>query len=263
MLRNCFRSPALLPKPLDWPGWIDVCGFAFLSSGADYKPPDNLVAFLKEGPPPIYVGFGSIVVDSPRKLTEIVFRVIQKTGQRAIVSKGWGGLGGDGHDIPENIFLVGSCPHDWLFQYVSCVVHHGGAGTTAMGLKLGRPTVIVPFFGDQPFWGSIVAREGVGPAPIPYKELTADKLADAIREALKPSTKQKAREVSEKMGLELGLENAVSSFHRHLDRERMGCAVCPTRPAVWWVKHLNVALSAFAMAVLVKERLLKPQNVEL
>lgn len=262
MLRNCSRSPALLPKPPDWPNCIDVCGFAFLASGADYKPPDELVAFLKEGPPPIYVGFGSIVVDRPRKLTEIVFTAIQKTGQRAIVSKGWGGLG-DGQEIPENIFLLGACSHDWLFQYVSCVVHHGGAGTTAVGLKLGRPTVIVPFFGDQPFWGSIVARYGFGPAPIPYKELTVDKLADAIREALKPSARQKAREVSEKIGLELGLENAVSSFHRHLDRETMRCALCPTRPAVWRVKHLNVALSAFAIAVLVKEGLHNPQNMEL
>ena len=82
----------------------------------------------------------------------MIFTAVKKAGVRALVSKGWGGLG-DG-DVPENIHLLGNCPHDWLFKYVSCVVHHGGAGTSAIGIAMGKPTVIVPFFGDQPFWGS-------------------------------------------------------------------------------------------------------------
>ena len=72
---------------------------------------------------------------------------------RAIVSKGWGGVGAG--EVPDDVYLIGNCPHDWLFQRVSCVVHHGGAGTTAAGIALGKPTVVVPFFGDQPFWGQV------------------------------------------------------------------------------------------------------------
>ncbi|KAE8421311.1 hypothetical protein BDV36DRAFT_280860 [Aspergillus pseudocaelatus] len=188
-------SPALLPKPQDWGENIDVCGFQFLESDTSYKPPDDLDAFLKAGDPPVYIGFGSIVVDNPAKLTEIVFEAVRLTGKRALVSKGWGNIGEGRAEVPEDVMLLGKVPHDWLFQHVSCVVHHGGAGTTAAGLVLGRPTVIVPFFGDQPFWGSIVARAGAGPHPVPYKQLTAEKLAEAINKALEPSTLEKAEEI--------------------------------------------------------------------
>lgn len=65
-----------------------------------------------------------------------------------------GGLGGV--EVPPHVFILGNIPHDWLFdkERVSAVVHHGGAGTTAIGLAKGRPTVVVPFFGDQGFWGA-------------------------------------------------------------------------------------------------------------
>ena len=87
-------------------------------------------------------------------MTKMIFEAVEKSGVRALVSKGWGGLGADALDIPDGVFMLGNVPHDWLFHHVSAVVHHGGAGTTAAGIATGRPTVIVPFFGDQPFWGS-------------------------------------------------------------------------------------------------------------
>ncbi|PKX91190.1 putative UDP-glucose,sterol transferase [Aspergillus novofumigatus IBT 16806] len=214
-------------------------------------------------PPPIYVGFGSIVVDNPTKLTKIVFEAIVKTGQRALVNKGWGNIGAGEAEIPKNVFMVGSCPHDWLFKHVSCVVHHGGAGTTAAGLALGRPTIVIPFFGDQPFWGSIVYRAGAGPAPIPYKQLNVEKLADAINKALGPEMQEKAGEIGAMMRQENGVKCAVASFHRHLDLETLRCSICPQRPAVWWVRHSHIRLSTFAAAVLVEAGFLKPQNVVL
>lgn len=257
------RSPALLPKPGDWGDNIDVTGFAFLSSGSDYKPPDDLASFLKAGPPPIYVGFGSIVVDNPGSLTRIIFKAIRESGQRAIVSKGWGNIGAGEDEIPENIFMINKCPHDWLFQHVSCVIHHGGAGTTAAGLVLGRPTIIIPFFGDQPFWGSIVARAGAGPLPIPHKQLTVEKLTDAIKTALEPSTLEKAKEIGKQMRTEQGVRNAAASFYQHLDLESMRCSICPHLPAVWWVRHSHIKLSTFAAAVLVETGLINPRNVVL
>ncbi|KAF9893344.1 hypothetical protein FE257_011776 [Aspergillus nanangensis] len=256
-------SPALLPKPSDWDDNIDVCGFQFISTPTDYTPPADLDAFLKSGPPPIYIGFGSIVVDNPNKLTEIVFEAVRQSGQRAIVSRGWGNIGAGEASVPSNILLIDKCPHDWLFQYVSCVVHHGGAGTTAAGLLLERPTVIVPFFGDQPFWGSIVARAGAGPDPVPWKVLTAEKLAKAIEVALRPETLAKASKIGGEMQTEDGVKGAVCSFHQHLDIDRLRCSLCPNRPAVWYIQHSNMRLSAFAAAVLVETGLLKPHNIVL
>lgn len=256
------RSPSLLSKPSDWSDNIDVCGFQFLASHADYEPPAELDAFLKAGSTPIYIGFGSIVVADPAQLTKTLFEAVRQTGQRALISKGWGGLGGD-VDVPDNIFLLGNCPHDWLFKHVSCVVHHGGAGTTAAGLLQKCPTVIVPFFGDQPFWGSIVARAGAGPPPVPFRLLTADNLAAAINKALEPSTIQAASGIGEQMALETGTENAVQSFHRHLNYSRLHCAICPDRTAVWWVRHWNTKLSSFAAAVLVQAGYIHAKDIAL
>ncbi|KAJ5591949.1 uncharacterized protein N7459_002318 [Penicillium hispanicum] len=256
-------SPAVLPKPRDWGDNIDICGFSFLPSKSDYTPPDAISDFLQAGPTPIYVGFGSIVVDDPVTLTKTVFGAVEKSGQRAIISKGWGNLGVDHIDVPDNILVIGSCPHDWLFRQVSCVIHHGGAGTTAAGLALARPTIIVPFFGDQQFWGEIVARAGAGPLPIHHKQLTVDNLSKAIDTALKESTQEKAQQIAKKMEKESGVDNGVRSFHRQLDLESIRCSICPSRPAVWHVKHTEVGLSAFAAAVLVEMGRIKPDALVL
>lgn len=240
-----------------------MCGFQFLSAQSNYQPPEDLDTFLKAGNPPIYIGFGSIVVDNPSKLTQIIFEAVRRTGQRAIVSKGWSNLGAGEIDIPENIFLLGKCPHDWLFRRVSCVVHHGGAGTTAAGLLLGCPTVIVPFFGDQPFWGSIVARAGAGPQPIPFKELTPERLAAGIQDALGERAKNCAGQIGKDMRAEDGVQKAVQSFHQHMNVEALRCSICPDRPAVWWLRHSHIKLSAFAISVLVHTGHVKPRDVML
>ncbi|KAJ0421271.1 hypothetical protein BJY00DRAFT_312185 [Aspergillus carlsbadensis] len=256
-------SPALLSKPLDWPPTIDVVGFSTLPE-SPYEPPSDLSTFLSSGPPPIYIGFGSIVVDNPSHLTNLVFSAIRTTGARALVSRGWGNIGAD-EPPSEDILMIDKVPHDWLFHRVSCVVHHGGAGTTAAGLIRGRPTVIVPFFGDQMFWGSIVYRAGAGPAPVPYKELSAEKLADAIRVALKDETLSKAEDLGAQMRDEEGARNAVCSFYRHLDVKSLQCDICPGRPAVWWVKRSRtpVKLSVFAATVLVETGLVRPHELVL
>jgi UDP:flavonoid glycosyltransferase YjiC (YdhE family) len=256
-------SPALTPKPADWAPEITVSGFFFLNLESNYTPEPELAHFLAAGPPPVYIGFGSIVVDDPEGLTQTIFNAIIKSGVRAIVSKGWGGIGGDAADIPEGVFMLGNCPHDWLFKHVAAVVHHGGAGTTAAGIKAGRPTVVVPFFGDQIFWGSMVARSGAGPAPIPYKKLTAENLAAAIGFTLRPETQARARELGERIKQEKGVDVAGKSFHQFLNTDNMRCSLAPSRVAVWRVRRSKVRLSALAAAVLVKQGWLKYSDLKL
>lgn len=256
-------SPALIPKPSDWGNYIDISGFFFLNLSTNYTPAKELADFLARGPPPVYIGFGSIVVDDPNAMTRMIFEAIKKTGQRALVSKGWGGLGADQLGIPEGVFMLGNCPHDWLFQHVSCVVHHGGAGTTAAGILAGRPTVVVPFFGDQPFWGAMTARAGAGPKPIPYKNLTADKLAVQIMEALKPESLERAKELSRKIKSEDGTEAGAQSFHKQLHLQDIRCSLDPRRTAVWRVKRTDIRLSPLAAVVLGSEGLLDFSDLKL
>ena len=257
------RSPALIPKPNDWGRHISISGFYFLSLASSYTPEPDLAAFLAAGPPPVYIGFGSIVVDDPNAMTKLIFEAIRKTGVRALVSKGWGGLGADALGIPEGVFMLGNVPHDWLFKHVSCVLHHGGAGTTAAGIALGRPTIVIPFFGDQPFWGAMTARAGAGPLPIPYKQLSSHKLAAAITEALKPGTLAKAKELGERIKEEKGCEVGAKSFHDHLDVEKMRCSLAPNRVAVWRIRRTSTRLSALAANVLASENLITFADLKL
>lgn len=258
-------SPALIPKPKDWGPKISISGFYFLNLATNYTPEPDLAQYLEAGPPPVYIGFGSIVVDDPNELTKLIFDAVKKAGVRALVSKGWGGIGADELGVPDGVFMLGNCPHDWLFKHVSCVVHHGGAGTTAAGIAAGRPTVIVPFFGDQPFWGAMVAKAGAGPHPIPHKSLTSDNLAEAIKFALEPTSQEKAKEMAASIATEKGNEAGAESFHQHLPGgvDKMRCHVIPEHTAVWRVKRSNIQLSALAACILAEEKILSFNDLKL
>ncbi|KAI7091795.1 UDP-Glycosyltransferase/glycogen phosphorylase, partial [Hortaea werneckii] len=256
-------SPALIPKPKDWGQHISISGFYFLNLATNYTPDAELKAFLDAGPPPVYIGFGSIVLDDPNGMTQLLFEAVRQSGQRALVSKGWGGMGADELGKPDGVYMLGNVPHDWLFKQVSCVVHHGGAGTTAAGITAGRPTVVVPFFGDQPFWGSMVARAGAGPDPIPHKQLTAEKLADAIKFCLRPESQNSAHELANKISKERGSDVGAQSFHQMLEVDKLRCNIAPSHPAVWHLKRTNVRLSSLAACTLANEGLLNFNDLKL
>ncbi|KAI5211608.1 UDP-Glycosyltransferase/glycogen phosphorylase [Aureobasidium subglaciale] len=243
-------SPALIPKPQDWGSNIGISGFFFLETAkSSFQPDEALSKFLEAGPSPVYIGFGSIVVDDPDQMTNMILEAVRLSGVRALVSKGWGNLGGK--DIPENVFLLGNVPHDWLFPRCSAVVHHGGAGTMAIGIALGKPTVVVPFFGDQPFWGEMVARAGTGPSPIRYKDLTAEKLASQITQALEPQVQDRAKELSDLIRSETGTKTAAGMFHATEQMQILNCFLIPDRVAVWRVRHTNIQLSALGASILI------------
>lgn len=211
-------SPHLVPKPSDWGSLVDVVGYCLLNLGSKYQPQENFVQWIQRGPEPIYIGFGSMPLEDPKKTTEIILEALQDTGQRGVIDRGWGDLGKI-TEVPDNIFLLEDCPHDWLFPQCSAVVHHGGAGTTATGLKAGCPTTVVPFFGDQFFWGDRVQQKGLGPAPIPISQLTVENLSNAVRFMLQPEVKSRAMELAKLIENEDGVAAAVDAFHRHLPDE--------------------------------------------
>jgi sterol 3beta-glucosyltransferase len=171
-----------------------------------------LVEFLQAGPPPAYVGFGSMFMNGGRRKTEIILNALKLARQRAALATGWGELTAE--DAPEGIFVLDAVPHDWLFPRVAAVVHHGGAGTTGAALRAGKPAVICPFVGDQPFWGRRVAALGAGPPPIPQRKLTAERLAAAIRSAVADGEmRQRAASLGEAIRAEDGVGRAVAMIN--------------------------------------------------
>ncbi|KAL5404067.1 hypothetical protein PMIN06_005350 [Paraphaeosphaeria minitans] len=260
-------SPALVPKPADWPARIDVCGF-FFREPPQYTPPAEIRKFLQSGPKPIYIGFGSIVLNDPSVMTRLLVDAVRMSGTRAIISKGWSKLGSD-LDPAEldaaNILFVDDCPHEWLFQHVSVVVHHGGAGTTACGLRNACPTIIVPFFGDQPFWGTMVAAAGAGAHPMHHKLLTAAKLCDAIRFCLQPTVMASVQNIAFTMSAEHGVRSAAQSFHSNLPLESISCELLDDRPATYLYsdRGRKVRLCTVAAHILVQGSRLKSKDLQL
>ncbi|XP_076937498.1 sterol 3-beta-glucosyltransferase UGT80B1-like [Bidens hawaiensis] len=208
-------SPHVVSKPRDWGPLVDVVGYCFLNLGSKYQPREEFIQWIGKGSSPIYIGFGSMPLEDSAKTTNIILEALRKTGQRGIIDRGWGDLG-TFPDIPDDVFLLVDCPHDWLFPQCAAVVHHGGAGTTATGLRAGCPTTIVPFFGDQYFWGDRIYHRGLGPNPIPISQLTVEALSNAINFMLQPEVKARAMDLAKLIENEDGVANAVDAFHRHL-----------------------------------------------
>ncbi|MFZ5809297.1 MAG: glycosyltransferase [Chloroflexota bacterium] len=207
-------SSAIIPHPEDWPDSVHVTGYFFLDPLSDWQPSPELKAFLEGGDPPIYIGFGSMAGGKPEQLAGLVLEALDLSNQRGLLLTGWGGLRTG--VVPRNVFVVDSAPHHWLFPRMAAVVHHGGAGTTAEGLRAGVPAVIVPFILDQPFWGARLKALGLSPAPIPQKRLTAERLANAIRMAVtNVEMQERARLYGKLIRSEDGIGKAVEIVQRY------------------------------------------------
>jgi sterol 3beta-glucosyltransferase len=199
------------PIPADYPAHAHVTGYWFMNSPDSWTPPTGLRRFLADGPPPVYVGFGSMGfgAGADRRYAAII-EAVRAVGARAIISSGWNTTatiepGG------SDIFVIESAPHDWLFPQVSAVIHHGGSGTTGAGLRAGRPTLICPVLGDQPFWAHQVHKLGAGPEPLPWRQLTAAKLEPRLRRLVtNPSFKNVAYNVSRLLAAEDGSRRAAT-----------------------------------------------------
>jgi sterol 3beta-glucosyltransferase len=212
-------SQELVPVPADWTAGNVVTGFWHLDGERAWTPPQELLDFLDRGPPPVYVGFGSMAGRRPELTTDVVIDALARAQQRGILATGWGGLAPS--RLPESILKMDAAPHDWLFPRCAAVVHHGGAGTTAAGLRAGRPSLICPFAMDQPFWGRRVHDLGLGPKPIPQKSLRPESLAVAIREATTDDAMlARAGSMGTRLRAESGAERAAEAVLEALSRGR-------------------------------------------
>jgi sterol 3beta-glucosyltransferase len=210
-------SAHVIPFPKDWDDFIHVTGYWFLDPPSGWEPPAELINFLQAGPAPVYIGFGSMVNSRPGETTALILEALKRSGQRGVISAGWGRL--ENTQLPESVFMIGSVPFGWLFPQMAALVHHGGAGTTSMGLRAGVPAVITPFMGDQPFWGQRIYELGAGPKPIPRRNLTADNLAEAIHRAISDTAiREQAAHLGKLIQAEDGVGRAVEIIEKTLHR---------------------------------------------
>lgn len=200
-------SPLVVERPPEWGENVHITGYWF-PDDPDWQPPSSLTDFLEGGDPPVFIGFGSMPVKDPPALTRIILEALKKTGQRAVLSSGWAGLGSD--HLPETVYPLDYAPYGWLFPRMAMVVHHGGSGTTGFALLSGVPSCAVALGFDQVYWGRQIAALGAGPEPLRIKQLSSDHLAAAILEGINDqSMRRRAAELGKWIQEEDGLTEAV------------------------------------------------------
>jgi sterol 3beta-glucosyltransferase len=188
---------------------LDVTGYWWPARALDWQPPAELVAFLDDGPPPVFVGSGSLMVGRAvaERMSETVLKALRTAGARGVLQAGWARLNVSGDDV----LTIGDVPHDWLFDRVGAVVHHCGAGTAAGGLRAGVPAVGVPVAGDQPFWARRLRVLGVSSATIPQRRITAENLGAAIQNAMNDSViRDNAKDLAARIATEDGAGRVVA-----------------------------------------------------
>jgi sterol 3beta-glucosyltransferase len=200
-------SSHVVPRPPDWAASIHMTGYWFIEED-DWQPPDELRAFLDAGPAPVFIGFGSMPVSNPRRVTQVIINALRKTGQRAILHGGWSEIGKT--NLPDTIFKIEYAPYGWLFPRMSMIIHHGGSGTTGFALRSGVPSMVVPFLFDQFFWGQRTTALGAGPKPLSFRRLSTERLADAIIETVNnPGMQHAAAQIAALLKAENGILNAI------------------------------------------------------
>ena len=211
-------SRHVLPPPSDWPDDTAVCGYWWPADGVDDTPAlgESTLRFLDAGPAPLFVGLGSTPVPDPASVTGQLAAAARRAQVRLILQRGWAGLG-EGLEDPQ-IHVVGDVSYQALFPRVAGVVHHGGAGTTALGLRCGRPTMCLPAVADQFFWGHRVAAVGAGPPPLPISRLRSDRLAPRLAALTAPRYAGRAAEIAAALADEDGPEAAVAAVERFMSR---------------------------------------------
>lgn len=174
-------SPAILPRPADWPASVLLTG-AWTTGGATAAVVPGLAEFIAQGPF-VYAGFGSMAIGDAADRGRAVIEAVRSRGERVVIATGLGGVA-----VPEGLrgddmFATTSVDHASVLPHATAAIHHGGIGTVHAATAAGTVSIVVPFIADQPFWGRELHRAGLAPAPIPQKRLTTDRLSAALAEA--------------------------------------------------------------------------------
>ncbi|MGL0788328.1 glycosyltransferase [Xanthomonas translucens] len=214
-------STQVLPRPSDWPESAQVCGYWMLQE-PQWQPPAALQAFLDAGPAPVYIGFGSMVSADPQAFAATLVEAVRRSGRRAVLASGWGALDAAHAHADAQIFHLRQAPHAWLFPRMAAIVHHGGAGTTGAAAAAGVPSVVVPFYGDQPFWAHCLALQGVAPPALACAGLQAQTLAAALDQAAQPAMVQAAAHLGARIRAEDGVGTALAWLERWGVLPRLG-----------------------------------------
>ncbi|KAL3904383.1 MAG: hypothetical protein SGILL_010093 [Bacillariaceae sp.] len=242
-------SPTFVPKPDDWPEQVRVVGTfgqdkKKTTSGVDEEKFADLIEWFKQGDKPVFIGFGSMVIKDTSRLEQIIMEAAKASNTRIVVQSSWSKMDVSSEPLCHN---VGPVAHDWLLPQCCAVVHHGGAGTTAAGLRYGLPNFICPFFGDQFMWGAMVYRAGVGPLPCPVGNLTAEVLTDNLKLLTAEETKRKAEALAYQMDMEDGVLGGLDHFIHDLPKDSMMCDVSlimgETKLSKYRLRHNHVKLS--------------------
>ena len=208
-------SRHVIPPPADWGAHIAVTGYMFPEREPNWSPPEELEAFLNSGSPPVYVGFGSIQGNNAEETLQLAVEALRALGHRIVLA---GNSSDETWRDDSEIFTLREAPHTWLFPRMAAVVHHGGAGTTAAGLRAGCPSVIVPHTNDQPMWARRVSELGVG-ASMKIKNVMRLSAGDFVRvfsKALSPDVRERSGELGRLIRAEDGVERAVACINRYL-----------------------------------------------
>jgi sterol 3beta-glucosyltransferase len=197
-------SRHLFPRPADWPDTLKLTGAwempSMLRDDLGEAVPAPLQDWLDDGPPPIFLGFGSMPVLDPAALLHDILAVTASLGRRAVLSANC--VPQDALDtLPDHLRVVGAIDHDRLFPRCAAIVHHGGAGSTHASARAGRPTMVCSVFGDQPWWGEQLRRMGVG-THVPFRKLDRSALADGLRTILEPGVAERASALGTAMAAE-------------------------------------------------------------
>lgn len=210
----CGFSPAVVPRPADWRDGLEVVGYWWPERPAAWSPPADLENFLTAGPPPVFIGLGSMTPAGADRLRDLAAAAGRQAGARMVIQAGHAGLAQAGQP-PGDLIVIGEVPHDWLFPQMAAVIHHAGAGTAAAGLRAGVPAVSVPMIADQPFWAARLTALGTGPRPIPYKRLSTQALAAAIRDAItRPSYRVQAQAMASRLARKDGTAPIIRALAR-------------------------------------------------
>ncbi|MGW2680449.1 glycosyltransferase [Streptomyces sp. NPDC001436] len=204
-------STALVPRPSDWRPGLEVVGNWWPPHDPAEGLPAGLEDFLRAGPPPVLIGFGSMASGDGERLSEIAVGALRRAGLRGILQAGSAGLAADGDDV----LTIGDVPHAVLFPRLAAVVHHGGAGTSAAALRAGVPAVTVPVTADQPFWARRLAAVGAATDPVPFRSLSAERLAGSLRQVVeRQAYRRGAAQAAHHLATEDGAGQALKAIQR-------------------------------------------------